>query len=85
MTTIYLRVEPVFLGPASVGTVELIQLVRRRFGLSLSAGKAIVDRCVFEGETVALVGPSPESAAEFARDVAALESPAKFHVRIEAE
>jgi hypothetical protein len=82
VATVCLRVEPVFCGPASVGTVRLIKLIRERFGLSLVDAKAQVDRCVFGGETVALTAPAEEAAA-FAREVTTLESAAKFHVRID--
>jgi len=85
VATVQLNVEPVFCGPVSVGTVELIKLSRERFGLLLAEAKANVDRCVFDGEAVAFVAPSTEAAAEFAREVGALESPAKFHVRVEAD
>ena len=85
MATVHLSVEPVFCGPVSVGTVELIKLVRERFGLSLAEAKAYVDRCVFDGESLAFVTSSTEAAAEFAREVGALESPAKFRVRVEAD
>lgn len=82
MRIIRLRVEPVLCGPVSVGTVGLIQLVRERLGLSLAEAKACVDRCVFGGETVTLAAPSGEAAATFAREVAVLASPAKFHAEV---
>jgi hypothetical protein len=85
VVTVHLNVEPVFCGPVSVGTVELIKLVRERFGLSLAEAKAYVDRCVFDGATVAIVAPTAEVAAVFAREVGALDSPAKFRVHIEAD
>lgn len=85
MTTVRLSVEPVFCGPFSIGTVGLIKLVRERFNLSLGEAKALVDRCVFHGETVALVAPTEAEAALFVREVAALESPARFQVRIGTE
>jgi hypothetical protein len=84
MATAFLRVEPVFCGPVCVGTVELIKLVRERFGLSLAEAKAYVDRCV-DGETVALVARSAEAAAVFAQEVGTLKSPATFHVQVEAD
>lgn len=84
MATVHLRVEPVLCGPVSVGTVELIKRVQERFRLSLTDAKAAVDRCVFDGETVTLV-TSCDEAALFASEVGALESPARFHVRIEAD
>jgi hypothetical protein len=83
MATVHLRVDPVFCGPASVGTVGLIKVVRARFGLSLAEAKALVDRCVFAGEVVSLAAPAEEAEA-FAREVGGLESPAVFRVRVEA-
>jgi hypothetical protein len=85
MRTIRLRVEPVFCGPVSVGTVGLIQLVRERLGLPLGEAKACVDRCVFGGETVTLAAPSGEAAAAFVREVAGLPAPATFHAEVVAE
>lgn len=81
--TIHLRIEPVFCSPASVGTVGLIKLVSKRFGLPLAEAKSLVDRCVFDGETVAIVTATDQLATEFAQEVSALESPAKYHVDIE--
>lgn len=80
MATVHLRVEPASCGPASVGTVGLVKLVRQRFGLSLAEAKGYVGRCVFGGETVA----PADAVAVFASEVTALESPAKFHVSVEA-
>jgi hypothetical protein len=51
----------------------------------IAEAKAYVERCVFDGETVALVSPTEEAAAAIAREVVALESPARFRVRIEAD
>ena len=85
MRTIRLRVDPVFCGPVSVGTVGLIQLVRERLGLSLADAKACVDHCVFGGETVTLTAPSGQVAAAFVREVAALTTPATFHAEVIAD
>jgi len=82
--TIQLRVEPVFCGPSSVGTVELIKLIRKRFGLSLADANAYVDRCVFAGEIVTIPAESPETAAAFAREAVALQTPAKIFVDVTA-
>ncbi len=84
MRTIRLRVEPVFCGPASVGTVSLILLVRERLGLSLSEAKACIDRCVFAGETVTLTAPSDEAAAGFIQEATALVTPAAIHAEVVA-
>ena len=83
MATVHLHVEPVFCGPASVGTVGLIKLLQSRFGLSLAEAKVLVDRCVFARQTVALAA-SAEAAEVFAREVDGLVSPATFRVRVEA-
>lgn len=85
MRTIRLFVEPVFCGPASVGTVGLIELVRERLGLSLSEAKACVDRCVFWGETVTLAAPTDEAAVRFARDAEALVTSGTIRVEVDAE
>ena len=82
MATVHLSVEAVLCGPVSIGTVELIKLVRKQFGLSLAEAKAHVDRCVFDGETVALIAPTTEAAEVFAREVGDLKSPARFRVSI---
>lgn len=82
MPTIHVRVEPVFCGPFSLGTVELIKLVRERFGLSLADAKGYVDRCVFAGERVAISTESFEIAESFARDATALQTPAKIFLDI---
>jgi hypothetical protein len=79
---VHLRVDPVFCGPASVGTVELIKLIRECFGLSLADAKAYVDRCVFAGEDVAIPTESLEVAAGFAQDAIALRTPARIFVQI---
>ena len=82
MATVHLSVEPVLWGPMSFGTVELIKVVRARFGLQLGEAKAFIDRCVFEGEVVSFAVPIEEAKA-FAREVGGLKSPAKFHVWVE--
>lgn len=83
MATVYLRVTPIFCGPASVGTVELIKVIRARFGMSLVEAKVIVDRCVFAGEEVSIAA-SAEEAEAFSHEVSGLESPAIFRVRVES-
>jgi hypothetical protein len=85
MPTVHLRIEPVFCGPVSVGTVGLIKLVRERFGLSLTDAKSAVDRCVFDSETVVICTPTYDVALLFVQEVAALHSPARFHVELEPD
>lgn len=85
MPTIHLRVDPVLCGPISIGTVGLIKLLRDCLGLSLAEAKGYVDRCVFGGETVAIPVKTVKLAEMIAGDVAALSSPAGFHVNVDAD
>ncbi len=45
---IQLTIKPVFCGPASVGTIKLVQFIRERFSFDLVKAKSIVDAAVFE-------------------------------------
>ncbi len=83
MATVHLRVEPTFCGPASIGTVELIELLRKRLDLPLADAKSFVDRCVFDGESVAISVPTNDFAFAFAEEIGALPSPARYHARVE--
>lgn len=83
MPTLVLSVDPVFCGPMSVGTIELIRLLQSRFNFSLSVAKSYVDRCVFDGEAVSIEVASQGEAEETAELVSKLISPARFHARVE--
>jgi hypothetical protein len=72
--TIHFAIEPELCGPVSIGTVRIISLLRDHLGLSLSDAKAIVDRCVFEGEHVAVPAPTRDAADRLVRALAALPS-----------
>ena len=45
-------------GVLAIGTIDDIRVLQRELGLGLGAAKALVDRCVFDGETVAIEVPS---------------------------
>jgi hypothetical protein len=77
--TISLSVEPVFWGPISVGTVEVIQLIRKYFNRSLIEAKTCVDRCVFDGEVSLLTGTS-EAEVAFIQAISELVSPVHIDV-----
>ena len=47
-----LTVDPKFCGPVSVGTVDLIKILRDRLNLKLSEAKHYVDDAVYGGEVV---------------------------------
>ena len=59
-----IHIEPHFLGPASVGTITPIRILRDVLGMRLRDAKDCIDRCVFEGETVELEAPSFAAAEE---------------------
>lgn len=80
--TLVLKVTPVFCGEASVGTVGLIKLLRSHLDLSLPAAKGIVDRCVFEFETVDIPLPDSVDAAALVDAIRALDSPAEIDATI---
>lgn len=85
MVKVHLKIDPVLSDSACVGTVPLIMLVRQYFMLAIRESKTHVDRCVSTGETVVLEAPDMDAATEFAREVGEIETPATFHVRIEAD
>lgn len=71
MTQILLTIEGDCCGPMSIGTVAVIRAIEKHLGLSLATASSSVERCVFEGEQIALAAPSRRSAeallAEFGR------------------
>jgi hypothetical protein len=58
----------------SLGTVSVIDAVRRHAGLSLSEAKRLIDRAVFDGETVEVTLPTVGAARTLAAALVALES-----------
>ncbi len=63
MPNIELTIEPEFCGPISMGTVAVIRALMTHSGLPLEAAVALVDRCTFAGERVAVPTPSQSAAA----------------------
>ena len=63
MASVFLSIEPQFVGPASIGTVEVIRLIRLHAHLDLAEAKRLVDRCVFDRETIRVPTPSSADAA----------------------
>jgi hypothetical protein len=63
MSVVKLSIQARLCGPVSVGTVDVIKAVHLHAGLTLPEAKALVDRRVFEGETVTIAG-LPELAAD---------------------
>lgn len=84
VVAVRISIEPRFLGPASLGTVEVIQLVRTHAGLDLEEAKHLVDRCVFGGESALVPMPSCQAAEAFTRAVSSLPGPAKVQAAIES-
>jgi hypothetical protein len=72
MTAMFLSVEPEMLGPVSVGTLEVIRLLQVHARLDLAEAKGLVDRCVFDGQTVRVPIPSTEAATSLIAAIAEL-------------
>jgi hypothetical protein len=82
---IVMQIQPKLCGPASVGTVELIKVLRDQCHLSLAEAKNYVDRCVFEGAEAIIPIPHGVDANEIAKRIHKIETPAKIKIRIEEE
>ena len=78
---ILMSIDGEFCGPASRGTVRHIQVIRETLGLSLAEAKQIVDRCVFDEETVEIEVESEALAAELTRRLGELEEPPRTRLR----
>jgi hypothetical protein len=83
VAAVRISIEPRFLGPASLGTVEIIKLVRTHANVELAEAKHLVDRCVFRRESVVISMPSFEAAESFICAVSLLEGPAKVEAALE--
>jgi hypothetical protein len=66
-----------------VGTVDTIKAVHLHAGLTLSEAKALVDRCVFEGETVTIAGLSDLAASALVAGLRQLPDAPPIDVRVE--
>jgi hypothetical protein len=58
VSTVSLSIEADLCGPVSVGTVSVIRALMTHLALPLDDAAALVNRCVFDGECVALAAPS---------------------------
>lgn len=83
-----LAFEPVFCGSTavSVGTISHVRLLRDELSVGLAEAKQLVDRCVFDGETVDIAVESPEHAHRIAQRLRALEGPTvRVHVIVNGQ
>lgn len=83
MTKVSLAINAEFLGPFSVGTVDVFRVVQEHLGLSLAAAKALVDRCTFGGETVEIEVESTEKAHALAQALRALQGAPPMRILVE--
>lgn len=67
----------------SFGTVDVIKAVHLRAGLTLPEAKVLVDRCVFEGETVTIAGLSDLAANALLAGLRQLPNAPPIDVRVE--
>ena len=83
MKTVRLSIQPLLCGPASIGTVEVIRLVRLYGGLGLAEAKSLVDRCVFDGEAALIQTPSAEAARALVEALSSLPGEPKVRASVE--
>jgi hypothetical protein len=62
MSILELTIEAELCGPISMGTVAVVRALMEHSGLPLEAAVALVDRCTFAGERIALPLPSDAAA-----------------------
>lgn len=62
MSILELSIEAELCGPISIGTVAVVRALMEHSGLPLDAAVALVDRCTFAGEQVAVPLPSEGAA-----------------------
>ncbi|ANM29534.1 hypothetical protein ABI59_07975 [Acidobacteria bacterium Mor1] len=80
---VLLEIEGEFCGPANRGTVRHIQVLREVLGVSLAQAKELVDRCVFEGETVKIEIESEAAATRLIAQLEDLENPPRTRAWID--
>ena len=77
-----ISVDPKFCGPVSLGTVDLIKIVRERCSFGLAEAKRYIDDAVFGGEIVDIPLPAETDGSALADEIRALETPAKISVEL---
>lgn len=78
------RIEPVFVHGVSWDTVAHVKVLREEGELGLRAAKDVVDRLVYDGETV-VVEVRAARAAQLVASLAAIPSPPVIHVSVVAD
>ena len=83
MASVRLFIHAELCGPVSLGTVAVIRAVQKHAGVTLSEATALVDRCVFDGETVTIEGLSPASASALVEELRTLRHAPPIEASIE--
>ena len=83
MTAVRISIQPQFCGPLSIGTVQVIRLVSQHAGIALREAMVLVDRCVFEGETVSIPTPSLQEAELLIRALRSLPAVPRIDAALE--
>ena len=77
-----ISVEPSFCGPVSLGTVDLIKIVRERCNFGLRQAKDYIDDAVFGDEVVDIPLPDETDGQTLVEEIRALETPAVISVEL---
>lgn len=72
MTTHWIRIRarPQFCGPASLGTVDAVEVLRNALELNLAHAEAVIDAAVFDGQVARALAETEEQARTVARQIA---------------
>ncbi len=82
MSTLELSVEAELCGPISMGTVAVVRALVEHSGLPLTDAIALVDRCTFAGERVAITLPSNAAAEALLSALARVPAAARIRASI---
>ena len=82
MSILELSIEAELCGPISMGTVAVVRVLMAHSGLPLPAAVALVDRCTFAGERVAVPLPSKAAAEALLSALARVPAAPRIHASI---
>ena len=83
MPAVRLSIEAELCGATSIGTVRVIRLVSQHARLGIGEATDLVDRCVFDGETISIPMPTSQEASLLVRALRALPEVPKIEASVE--
>jgi hypothetical protein len=77
-----LSVKDTLEGPISIGTVTLIRVIQKNFGLGLAEAKNLIDKAVFGGETIEVVIPNGLNVERMISEIAQIETSGEICTKV---